>query len=57
LQIFDDDRVGVEAKKLYDEANAMLKDICAKGTLKARGVYGVFAANAVDDDVVCFFAL
>jgi len=53
-KIFDDDRVGPEARKLYDEATAMLKDICAKGTLQARGVCAVFAANAVGEDVVLF---
>ena len=39
------------ARKLFAEANALLDEIIAKKLLTARGVYGLFPANAVGDDV------
>jgi len=49
--IFDDEEVGPEAKKLYDDANAMIDKIIAKGWLKADAVVGLFPANAVGDSI------
>ena len=48
-KIFQDPRVGEEAKKLFDDAQAMLADIMERGAFKANGVYGVFPANATED--------
>ncbi|NYG55852.1 methionine synthase [Nocardioides perillae] len=42
---------GEAARKLYDDAQAMLDRIVAEGWLSAKGVYGFFPANAVGDDV------
>ncbi len=50
-EIFDDEVVGEEARKLFDDARAMLNDIIAKKMLEARAVIGFFPANAVGDDV------
>jgi 5-methyltetrahydrofolate--homocysteine methyltransferase len=50
-RIFDDPHVGGEAKKLYDDARRLLDDIVAKKLLTARGVYGVWPAASVGDDV------
>lgn len=50
--IFDDKVIGVEAKKLFDDANKMLDEVIGKKLLKARGVIGFFEANAVGDNVV-----
>ena len=50
-KIFDDADVGAEAKKLYDDAQAMLAEIVAGGWLPARGVVGIFPASAVGDDI------
>jgi 5-methyltetrahydrofolate--homocysteine methyltransferase len=50
-KIFDDADVGAEARRLFDDAQAMLKDIVAGGWLQARGVVGIWPANAVGDDV------
>jgi len=40
-----------EAKKLFDDAQALLSDLVNKRRLAARAVYGFFPANAVGDDV------
>lgn len=50
-RIFEDDFVGVEAKKLYDEARALLDNIIANKSLKAKGVIGFWPANSVGDDI------
>lgn len=50
--IFDDKIIGVEAKKLFDDANRMLDEVIANKLLKAKGVFGFYEANAVGDDVV-----
>jgi 5-methyltetrahydrofolate--homocysteine methyltransferase len=50
-QIFNDSFVGEEAKKLYDDAQAMLQDIIKGGWLKAKGVIGFYPASSKEDDV------
>ncbi|HEX6275839.1 MAG TPA: methionine synthase [Polyangiaceae bacterium] len=50
-RIFEDERQGEQAKQLFAEANALLDRIIAEKLLRARGVYGLFPANAVGDDV------
>ena len=40
-----------EAKKLFDDAQALLQKIVSGKLLQARAVYGFFPANAVGDDV------
>jgi 5-methyltetrahydrofolate--homocysteine methyltransferase len=49
--IFNDSRVGEEARKLFDEAKEMLDWIVKEGILKASGVVGVWPANSVGDDI------
>lgn len=51
-KIFDDETVGKEAKKLYDDAQAMLKKVIAEKSLKAKAVVGFYPANSVGDDIV-----
>ena len=51
-KIFDDEIIGFEAKKLFDDANQMLDDVIAKKLLKAKAVIGFWPANAEGDDVV-----
>ncbi len=48
--IFDDPKVGTEAKKLFDEANNLLDKIISENLLKANGVIGLFPANTVGCD-------
>lgn len=50
-KIFMDADVGEEAKKLYDDAQAMLGKIVAEKWLTARGVVGIFPAASQGDDV------
>ncbi len=50
-RIFDDAEVGAEAKKLYDDANAMLDRIIEEGWLEAHGIYGLWLASSIGDDV------
>ncbi|HEY1984076.1 MAG TPA: methionine synthase [Terracidiphilus sp.] len=42
---------GAQALQIFTEANALLDTIVDKNLLVARGVYGLFPANAVGDDV------
>src|SRR5207253_1640494 len=41
----------VEAKKLFDDAQALLNQIVSENLLTARAVYGFFPANSIGDDV------
>ncbi|MCA9088408.1 MAG: methionine synthase [Planctomycetaceae bacterium] len=50
-RIFEDPTVGAEAKKLFDDANALLDRIIAEKLLKARGVYGFWPASSNGDDI------
>ncbi len=50
-RILEDDVVGEEAKRLFHDANQMLDMLAANGSLNPRGVYGLFPANRVGDDV------
>ncbi len=50
--IFDDKIIGIEAKKLFDDANKMLDKVINEKLLTARGVIGFYEANAVGDDVI-----
>jgi 5-methyltetrahydrofolate--homocysteine methyltransferase len=51
-QIFDDKTIGVEAKKLYNDANKMLDNIIANNSLQANASIGFYKANTVDDDTI-----
>ncbi len=48
--IFEDEVVGVEAKKLFDDAQDMLLRIIREKRFTANGVIGFFPANAISDD-------
>ncbi|HVJ94415.1 MAG TPA: methionine synthase, partial [Labilithrix sp.] len=50
-RILEHETYGEQAKKVFAEANELLDTIIAKKLLTARGVYGLFPANAVGDDV------
>ncbi len=49
--IFDDPKVGKQARELFDDAQALLDHIVAKNLLVARGVHALWPANSVGDDV------
>ena len=50
-KILDDTARGEEARKLFDDARAMLQLIIDEAWLQARAVIGFFPANAVNDDI------
>jgi len=50
-QILDDKVVGESARGVFNDAQAMLKRIIEEKWLTANGVYGLFPANSVGDDV------
>ncbi|MBS62513.1 methionine synthase [Salinisphaera sp.] len=49
--ILNDPHKGPEARKLFDEAQAMLKRIVDEKWLTAKAVAGIFPAHRVDDDI------
>ncbi len=52
--IFDDPAVGTVARETFEQAQKMLGELVASGRLTARGVYGIFPANAEGDDIVLY---
>lgn len=48
--IFEDENVGAEAKKLFDDANSLLDKVILEKSLTANGVIGLFPANSVGVD-------
>jgi 5-methyltetrahydrofolate--homocysteine methyltransferase len=50
-RILEHDGQGAQARQIFTEANALLDVIIEKNLITARGVYGLFPANAVGDDV------
>ncbi|MBS7229913.1 methionine synthase [Flavobacterium psychroterrae] len=48
--ILTDEVVGTEATSLFADAKAMLKVILEEKKLSAKGIYGIFPANQIDDD-------
>ncbi len=50
-RILDHREQGPQARQIFEEGNALLDLIIEKKLITARGVYGLFPANAVVDDV------
>jgi 5-methyltetrahydrofolate--homocysteine methyltransferase len=50
--ILEDKIVGVEATKLFKDANALLDKVVANNLLQAKAVFGFYKANENGDDVV-----
>ena len=51
-KILEDEVVGVEASKLFNDANQMLDNWVAQATIKAKGVFGLYKAFADQDDTI-----
>ncbi|HEY3486612.1 MAG TPA: vitamin B12 dependent-methionine synthase activation domain-containing protein, partial [Gammaproteobacteria bacterium] len=49
-KIFDDEIVGIEAKKLYADAQTMLDRIIGENWLTAKAAFGFFPANSINND-------
>lgn len=54
-KIFNDPERGLEAKKLFDDAQKMLQQIIAEKWLTANAVIGIYPANTVNDDDIEIF--
>lgn len=50
-RIFDDKNVGDEARKLFNDAQTLLKRIVDKKLLKAKAVFGFWPAHTIGDDI------
>jgi 5-methyltetrahydrofolate--homocysteine methyltransferase len=50
-KILTDEVVGVEAQKLFNDANKMLDEVIAKNLLQAKAVIAFWPSNALGDDV------
>jgi len=50
-RILDSEEVGEQARQIFMDANKLLDRIIEDKLITARGVYGLFPANAVGDDV------
>jgi len=50
-RIFDHEGHGAQARQIFAEGNALLDTIVEEKLITARGVYGLFPANAVGEDV------
>jgi 5-methyltetrahydrofolate--homocysteine methyltransferase len=50
-RILEHEGQGAQARQILTEANALLDNMIEKNMIRARGVYGLFAANAIGDDV------
>ena len=48
--ILTDDVVGEQAVELYADAQKMLKKIVSEKRLRAKAIFGLFPANAINDD-------
>jgi 5-methyltetrahydrofolate--homocysteine methyltransferase len=51
-RIFDNETVGVEARKLFNDAQALLQEIIDQKLLTAKAALGFFPANALGDDII-----
>ena len=51
-RIFEDKIVGIEAKKLFDDAQKLLNRIVDEKLLRAKAVIGFWKAKSVGDDIV-----
>lgn len=48
--ILNDEIVGEQAKVLFADAQDMLRQIIQENWLEAKGIYGIFPANQINDD-------
>jgi len=54
-RILEHEGHGIEAQKIFDEGQLLLDRIIREKLLIARGVYGLFPANAAGDDVELYW--
>lgn len=54
-EIFQNPKIGSEAKKLFDDAQFLLKKITNEKIIKANAVFGIFPANSIDDEDILLY--
>jgi 5-methyltetrahydrofolate--homocysteine methyltransferase len=54
-RILNDEKVGTEARRLHQDALAMLERLVAERWLTARAVVGIFPANCVGEDDIALY--
>ena len=52
--ILEDEKKGKEANRIFREANQLLDKIIENKLISAKGVFGLFPANAQGDDILIF---
>ena len=54
--ILDDEVVGAEARRVYEDAKVMLRQMVEQKWITANGVMGFWPANTVNDDDIALYA-
>ncbi|KAJ6215843.1 hypothetical protein RDWZM_010343 [Blomia tropicalis] len=54
-KIFDDETVGEEARRVFNDAQKLLDELVESGTLKANGIVGFYRANSVNDEDIIIY--
>ena len=52
--IFENEVNGKEAKKLFNDANELLDKIIRENLLIAKGIFGIFPASSINDDILVY---
>ncbi len=50
-RIFESEKYGKEARKVFDDAQALLKQVIAEKWISAKAVVGIFAANSDNESI------
>ena len=50
-KIFEDNKMGAEAKKLFNDAQEMLKRLVSEKWIQANAIVGFWPANSIGDDI------
>ena len=53
-KIFNDETVGLEAKKVFRDAQEMIKNIINNNILSVKGIIGFYKARSENDDILLF---
>ena len=54
-KIFNDEQVGPEAQRVFNDAQNMLEEMIKLNLIEARGIIGFYKANTVNDDDIALF--
>ncbi|KAJ2373079.1 hypothetical protein IW150_003792, partial [Coemansia sp. RSA 2607] len=53
-KLFNDATVGEEARRIFDEAQVMIRDLIDNRRIRASAIVSILPANAVGDDIVVY---